>query len=119
MNSILGSKGDSTNGDATPLSSSPGTPALGNIGLSLGLGLSGRASRQSDSMSNDRLSMGTGTFVQSQSGTDHLMERYVVGQPYPNVSYTSFRTLVPQYIPDLVDVEQELFELPQKARASS
>jgi len=29
---------------------------------------------------------------------------------------TWFRTLTPRFVPDLIDVEQELFELPQRVR---
>ena len=29
---------------------------------------------------------------------------------------TRFRTLTPRFVPDLIDVEQELFELPQRVR---
>ncbi|GJE91137.1 WD40 repeat domain-containing protein [Phanerochaete sordida] len=58
----------------------------------------GRASRQSD-VASDRLSYGT-TVVTSNGGTDHVMDR----------------EMTPRMIPDLIDMEQELFELPQKER---
>ncbi|KAI0060930.1 WD40 repeat-like protein [Artomyces pyxidatus] len=87
--------------DLTPSSSIPGTPNLG-YGIDLpgpsSLRASGRASRLSDTGS-DRASMGT-TLV--QSATDNVVER----------------TMTPRFIPDLIDVEQELFELPQRERVT-
>ncbi|OBZ73878.1 hypothetical protein A0H81_05828 [Grifola frondosa] len=56
--------------------------------------------RQSDAASSDRVSVGT-TLIHSANGTtDHGIERVVT----------------PRMVPDLIDVEQELFELPQKER---
>ncbi|KAI0629159.1 dynein intermediate chain [Trametes polyzona] len=87
----------------SPASSVPGTPALGHPGLplpALGNSQSGRASRQSDITSDTRLSLGT-TLIQSQNGaTESVMER----------------EMTPRVVPDLIDIEQELFELPQKER---
>ncbi|KAI0923994.1 hypothetical protein AcV5_009371 [Taiwanofungus camphoratus] len=64
----------------SPVSSVPGTPALGQTSSLPGpsaLSLSGRLSRQSDAAS-DRISLGT-TFVQSVNGTtDHVVDRYAV-----------------------------------------
>ncbi|KAI0924765.1 hypothetical protein AcW1_006784 [Taiwanofungus camphoratus] len=86
----------------SPVSSVPGTPALGQTSSLPGpsaLSLSGRLSRQSDAAS-DRISLGT-TFVQSVNGTtDHVVDR----------------VMTPRIVPDLIDVEQELFEFPQKER---
>ncbi|KAA1468779.1 WD40 repeat-like protein [Dentipellis sp. KUC8613] len=87
--------------DLTPSSSVPGTPSLGhaiNLPGPSSL-LSGRVSRQSD-IGSDRLSIGASTLV--QSATDHVVER----------------ALSPRFIPDLIDVEQELFELPQRERVT-
>ncbi|KAI0334523.1 dynein intermediate chain [Cubamyces sp. BRFM 1775] len=86
----------------SPVSSVPGTPALGQISLPgpSALSLSGRLSRQSDVTSDTRLSMGT-TLIHSQNGaTENVIER----------------EMTPRIVPDLIDIEQELFELPQKER---
>ncbi|KII85823.1 hypothetical protein PLICRDRAFT_115348 [Plicaturopsis crispa FD-325 SS-3] len=87
--------------DMTPSSSLPGTPALGHGSLPLPslLAVSGRASRQSD-QGSDRVSLGTTLAQSANSATDHVIER----------------SMTPRDIPDLIDVEQELFELPQKER---
>ena len=63
----------------SPVSSVPGTPALGQISLPgpSALSLSGRLSRQSDVTSDTRLSMGT-TLIHSQNGaTENVIERCV------------------------------------------
>ncbi|KAH8071803.1 hypothetical protein BXZ70DRAFT_911654, partial [Cristinia sonorae] len=96
-----GRRAVSSNYDS-PASSIPGTPVVSSSALpgpsSL---LSGRASRQSD-VPSERLSLGT-TMVQSiDGGTDHVMDRI----------------MTPRIVPDLIDVEQELFELPQRARVT-
>ncbi|KDQ19179.1 hypothetical protein BOTBODRAFT_102997 [Botryobasidium botryosum FD-172 SS1] len=84
-------------GDLTPSSSAPGTPIIG--GATFGsLPISGRISRTSDAGS-DRLSMGT-TLVQHTSDRPHHRE--------------SFSSV--QIAPDLIETEQELFEIPQKER---
>ncbi|KAG6817524.1 hypothetical protein H0H87_007492 [Tephrocybe sp. NHM501043] len=83
-------------GDRSP--SIPGTPSMGNtIGLpgpsALSMSGSGRASRQSD------FSASVGPLpTQPSSATDHVIER----------------VLTPRIYGDLIDVEQELFELPRK-----
>lgn len=87
----------------SPSSSIPGTPLLPSSTplpgpSSLSQSQSGRASRQSD-VTSDRLSFGT-TMMMSNGGTDHVMDR----------------EMTPRMIPDLIDMEQELFELPQKER---
>lgn len=87
--------------DMTPSPSVPGTPSLGhaiNLPGPSGLNPSGRVSRQSDAAS-DLLSMGT---TLMNSGTDNILDR----------------TMTPRFIPDLIDVEQELFELPQRERVT-
>ncbi|KAF9462959.1 dynein intermediate chain [Collybia nuda] len=106
VNALVGSpsRGGLDSGDLTPASSIPGTPSLGhNIGLpgpsALSMSGSGRASRQSD-FSADRVSLGTTLAQSSNSATDHVIER----------------TLTPRLYPDLVDMERELFELPQRER---
>ncbi|KAI0319633.1 WD40 repeat-like protein [Amylostereum chailletii] len=104
---ILGERSGTRTPDiGTPTSSVPGTPALGHaldlpgpssLRLSgLGGSGSGRLSRTSD-VGSDRFSLGT-TLV--QSGTDNAMER----------------TITPRFVPDLIDIEQELYELPQRER---
>ncbi|KAI5828584.1 WD40-repeat-containing domain protein [Schizophyllum commune] len=81
-------------GTVTPSPSVPGTPAPKRATLGLG--------RQSDigTATSDRESMGT-TFVDlhSNNGTENIMER----------------PMTPRYM-DLIDVEQELFELPPRER---
>ncbi|KAK7445441.1 hypothetical protein VKT23_014860 [Stygiomarasmius scandens] len=107
VNSILReSRGPSAgldSGDLTPSSSLPGTPLLGQSTLphshSIGNG-SGRVSRQSD-IGSDRISFGGTTLGGvSNSATDSVIER----------------EMAPRYLPDLIDIEQELFELPRKER---
>lgn len=105
----------------TPISSTPGTPSLGHP-ISLpgpSSVLSGRLSRQSDAAS-DRYSLGT-TLVQSQNGaTESVIERYaavVISMHCSNVLVhfiVSIREMTARFVPDLIDIEQELFELPQK-----
>ena len=78
VNVLIGSNSRVDSGLDTPISSTPGTPALGQPISLPGTSsiLSGRLSRQSDAAS-DRLSLGT-TLIQSQNGaTESLMERYV------------------------------------------
>ncbi|XP_006462059.1 hypothetical protein AGABI2DRAFT_206221 [Agaricus bisporus var. bisporus H97] len=89
-------------GDFTPSSSIPGTPALGHSALlsgSAGLGVPPprTTSRQSDLTSDRGINA---VQLTASSGTDHVVEREVY----------------PRSMMDLVDVEQELFELPQKER---
>ncbi|TFK51665.1 WD40 repeat-like protein [Heliocybe sulcata] len=100
VNSLLGGRrGIDSAGDLTPSSSVPGTPSIGQ-GSSLAgpSALSGRLSRQSQSdFGSEALSLGT---TLAHSATDNVMER----------------TMTPRLVPDLIDVEQELFELPQKER---
>ncbi|KAK0467267.1 WD40-repeat-containing domain protein [Desarmillaria tabescens] len=96
LNNLLrdnrGTGGDS--GDLTPGSSIPGTPSLGQPNLPASV--SGRASRASDFSS----SVGTTLPPSQSSATDNVIDREIT----------------PRFIPDLVDVEQELFELPRKER---
>ncbi|EPT00912.1 hypothetical protein FOMPIDRAFT_1162216 [Fomitopsis schrenkii] len=105
VNSIIGTdigrRTDSRAGSPGP-TSVPGTPSLAQsrslAGVST-LSPSGRLSRQSDATS-DYISVGA-TLVQSTTGTtDHVVER----------------VMTPRIIPDLIDVEEELFEMPQKER---
>ncbi|KIY52881.1 dynein intermediate chain [Fistulina hepatica ATCC 64428] len=105
VNALIGapsSRGTDSAGDGTPLSM-PGTPLrhpvpqlAGPSGL--GLSLSGRASRQSDFA--EHVSTGTPLVRSTSSATDNVIERVIT----------------PRTIPDLIDVEQEVFELPQKER---
>ncbi|CCM00365.1 uncharacterized protein FIBRA_02395 [Fibroporia radiculosa] len=101
----------------SPVSSVPGTPALGQTSSLPGPSapsLSGRLSRQSD-LASDRVSIST-TLAQSANGTtDHIMDRYVYEYYKLPASHIS-RVMTPRIMPDLIDVEQELFELPQKER---
>ncbi|KAK1215473.1 hypothetical protein PQX77_021907 [Marasmius sp. AFHP31] len=86
-------RGTDSGGDITPSSSVPGTPSIGQHGLpNISSLSSGRVSRQSD-----RMSLGT---TLASSATDNVIEREIV----------------PRFLPDLIDVEQELFELPRKER---
>ncbi|EGN92188.1 hypothetical protein SERLA73DRAFT_173045 [Serpula lacrymans var. lacrymans S7.3] len=100
VNALVG--GLSSTSDVTPSSSLPGTPprpAPNTLSGYSALSISGRLSRQSD-VGSDRPSIGT-TLVQSvNSATDHVIER----------------TMIPRFVPDLIDVEQELYELPQRER---
>ncbi|EJF64142.1 WD40 repeat-like protein [Dichomitus squalens LYAD-421 SS1] len=100
VNALIGS-GSRADGADTPVSSVPGTPALGHASLpGPSSVLSGRLSRQSDAASDSRYSLGT-TLIQSQNGaTENVIER----------------EMTPRIVPDLIDIEQELFELPQKER---
>ncbi|KAH7890720.1 WD40-repeat-containing domain protein [Phlebopus sp. FC_14] len=88
-------------GDITPSSSLPSTPPRQTALLygTSGLSPSGRASRQSD-IGSDRVSLGTTMVASASSATEHVVDR----------------TLTPRFVPDLIDVEQELFELPQRER---
>lgn len=101
INSLLGGsrpgRGVHSAGDVTPSSSVPGTPTLGGGSTLAGpSGYSGRRSRQSD-FGSEPVSIGT---TLAHSATDDVMDR----------------TMTSRLIPDLIDVEQELFELPQKER---
>ncbi|KAF8920761.1 WD40 repeat-like protein [Mucidula mucida] len=78
-------------GDVTPSSSIPGTPSMGHLGLSVSQ--SGRLSRQSDFSASAATTL-------ANSGTDNVMDR----------------EMTPRVIPDLIEVEQELFEMPRKER---
>ncbi|KIM56500.1 hypothetical protein SCLCIDRAFT_17183 [Scleroderma citrinum Foug A] len=101
VNALVGNRGLDSGGDVTPSSSMPGTPPRQSAlfyGTS-SLSPSGRISRQSDGGS-DKNSLGAAMMGTANSGTDHVMER----------------TLTPRFVPDLIDVEQELFELPQRER---
>ncbi|KAI9464161.1 WD40-repeat-containing domain protein [Boletus coccyginus] len=102
VNALVGGTrgGFDSTGDVTPSSSLPGTPPRQSALLhsSSALSPSGRVSRQSD-VGSDRLSMGMTMVTSVNSATDHVVER----------------TLTPRSI-DLIDVEQELFELPQRER---
>ncbi|KAI0644189.1 dynein intermediate chain [Trametes meyenii] len=102
VSSLIGTNSRGDSAVDSPVSSVPGTPALGQINLPgpSALSISGRLSRQSDITSDTRLSLGT-TLIQSQNGaTESLIER----------------EMTPRVVPDLIDIEQELFELPQKER---
>ncbi|KIJ62044.1 hypothetical protein HYDPIDRAFT_30860 [Hydnomerulius pinastri MD-312] len=101
---VGGSRGGfDSGGDITPSSSLPGTPPRQNTLLysSSTLSPSGRVSRQSDvGSASERISLGTTMVGSANAATDHVVER----------------TLIPRFVPDLIDVEQELFELPQRER---
>lgn len=104
VNSLLGppSKWEGLDsGDLTPSSSIPGTPSYGHIGLPgpSGFSASGRLSRQSDLDFVERRST-TPLIRSTSSATDHIVER----------------AITPRSIPELIDIEEELFELPQKER---
>ncbi|KAF5362334.1 hypothetical protein D9756_002585 [Leucocoprinus leucothites] len=102
VDSLLGGSrrgGPDSFGDLTPSPSIPGTPAFGHpasVSGTSGLGLPPRTSSRQSDLTSDR---GTNA-GQMSSGTDHVMEREI----YP-------RSMV-----GLIDVEEELFELPQKER---
>ncbi|KAJ3515990.1 hypothetical protein NLJ89_g1413 [Agrocybe chaxingu] len=104
VNALVGSRIGLDSGDLTPSSSIPGTPSMNQttslpVHTGLSQSTSGRASRQSDVQ--DRASVVSVTQVgSSNSATDHVMER----------------TMVPRTFPDLIDIEQELFELPHKEK---
>ncbi|KAI9440509.1 WD40 repeat-like protein [Lactarius indigo] len=86
--------------DLTPASSVPGTPSFGHPDLPgpASLRVSGRVSRIS-SAGSDRASFGA-TLV--QSATENVVDR----------------PMTPRFTPDLIDVQQELFELPQRERVT-
>ncbi|KAH9176034.1 WD40 repeat-like protein [Lactarius sanguifluus] len=86
--------------DLTPASSVPGTPSLGHPDLPgpASLRVSGRVSRIS-SAGSDRANFGA-TLV--QSATENVIDR----------------PMTPRFTPDLIDVQQELFELPQRERVT-
>ncbi|KAG9312939.1 WD40-repeat-containing domain protein [Chiua virens] len=101
VNALVGSGrgGFDSTGDVTPSSSLPGTPPRQSALLhsNSALSPSGRVSRQSD-VGSDRFSnIGTTMVASANSATDHVVERI----------------MTPRSI-DLIDVEQELFELPQR-----
>ncbi|KAE9404055.1 WD40 repeat-like protein [Gymnopus androsaceus JB14] len=73
----------------------PGTPSMGTSYLPSS-SLSGRASRNSDFAST----FGTTLAPSINSGTESVIDR----------------EMIPRFLPDLIDVEQELFELPKKER---
>ncbi|THH27383.1 hypothetical protein EUX98_g6803 [Antrodiella citrinella] len=108
VSSLIGTSSPSRRGGLSsnydsPSSSIPGTPVVQTSSLPgpSSLSLSGRLSRSSD-VTSERLSLGT-TMVQSvDGGTDHVMDR----------------VMTPRMVPDLIDVEQELFELPQRERVT-
>ncbi|KAF8661304.1 hypothetical protein AX16_001402 [Volvariella volvacea WC 439] len=103
VSSLIGSGRSLESADLTPSSSVPGTPSLHHPvplpGQSV-LSQSGRVSRQSDLESLDRRTVGATLNRSTSSATDHVLER----------------AMTPRYIPDLIDIEQELFEFPQKER---
>ncbi|KAF7797184.1 hypothetical protein EIP86_008376 [Pleurotus ostreatoroseus] len=82
----------------SPTSSIPGTPLPTSVPGPSSMSPSGRVSRQSDAFS-DRVSTGTTTGV-------------------PTNDNATYKEITPRIIPDLVDFEKELFELPQKERVS-
>ncbi|KAL5492400.1 hypothetical protein ACEPAI_3847 [Sanghuangporus weigelae] len=105
-------RGFDSGGALTPISM-PGTPPIGrpispNVRDLTPPGPSGRVSRQSGAFS-DRFSTGT-TLVSPEgiartvSGTENVIERTM--------------TMTPRFIPDLVDVEQDLFDVPRKERVT-
>ncbi|KAF8899594.1 dynein intermediate chain [Gymnopilus junonius] len=108
VDTIIGTRSGIASNDLTPSSSIPGTPVTAgqhislpnySSGISSGLSASGRASRQSDFQ--ERLSGGSSNFPGlSNAATDNVIER----------------TMTPRTFPDLIDIEQELFELPHKER---
>ncbi|KAI0077731.1 WD40 repeat-like protein [Panus rudis PR-1116 ss-1] len=106
VSSLIGNRRgfDSTSGQGSPSSSIPGTPVVstGSLPGPSSLSLSGRLSRQSDGASSERVSMGT-SMVQTMNG---------------GVDQATDRVMTPRIMPDLIDVEQELFELPQKERVT-
>ncbi|PFH51047.1 hypothetical protein AMATHDRAFT_75234 [Amanita thiersii Skay4041] len=90
--------------DHTPITSTPGTPSIGHtVSLpgpsSLSLSTSGRVSRQSD-VGSDRYNSNSTQVFTINSSTDHVIDR----------------AITPRFYADLIDVEQELFVLPQKER---
>ncbi|KAI0705138.1 WD40 repeat-like protein [Cytidiella melzeri] len=93
---VLGEAGSAMGSvPGTPLLRS-GTPIPGPSSRSV----SGRISRQSDTTFADP-TQGSG-MDSVNGGTDHVMDREIT----------------PRFIPDLIDIEQELFEFPQKERVS-
>ncbi|KAI9511562.1 WD40 repeat-like protein [Russula earlei] len=102
LDSILG-PGDSLtprSPDLTPASSVPGTPSFGHSDLPgpTSLRISGRVSRIS-SAGSDRASLGA---MVTQSATETIVDR----------------PMTPRFIPDLIDIQQELFELPPRERVT-
>ncbi|KAH9479663.1 Cytoplasmic dynein 1 intermediate chain 1 [Psilocybe cubensis] len=107
VNALVGGRSGLDSGELTPSSSMPGTPSVGRhislpgivSGISPRSG-SGRASRQSDFA--ERLSAEGSVAVpgSSNAATDNVIER----------------SMTPRTLPVLVDIEQELFEYPQKER---
>ena len=89
VNALIGSSGRGEGCAVdTPISSMPGTPALGQVSLpGTSSVISGRLSRQSD-VPSDRYSLGT-TLIQSQNGaTENVIERYAHGtDPYEYQSH--------------------------------
>ncbi|KAH9993708.1 cytoplasmic dynein intermediate chain [Russula compacta] len=86
--------------DLTPASSVPGTPSFGlsDLPAPTSLRVSGRVSRIS-SAGSDRASLGA---TLMQSATDTIVDR----------------PMTPRFTLDLIDVQQELFELPQRERVT-
>lgn len=80
-------------GELTP--SIPGTPSLSNIPIAPGTSPS-RGSNEG----SDRIPLDSGFGRYTNSGTDHAVDH----------------TIIPRVTIDLIDIEQELFELPQKER---
>lgn len=123
VNSLLGppSKWEGLDsGDLTPSSSIPGTPSYGHIGLPgpSGFSASGRLSRQSDLDFVERRST-TPLIRSTSSATDHIVERYAYMYFVLRLKLSSRgRAITPRSIPELIDIEEELFELPQKVMVS-
>ncbi|KZS94359.1 WD40 repeat-like protein [Sistotremastrum niveocremeum HHB9708] len=93
-----GSREESAVGDSTPFSSQPSTPARphATLGPALSVSASGRLSRASDAPSD------------GMGGN---------GDPLRRESFDNMNIQVQdRFVPDLVDVEQELFDLPPKER---
>jgi hypothetical protein len=117
LDSILGS-GDALtprSPDLTPASSVPGTPSFGHSDLPglTSLRASGRVSRIS-SAGSDRAGFGP-TLV--QSATDTIVDRCVRVRVEACMMYLEplhRSPMTPRFIPDLIDIQQELFELPQR-----
>ena len=105
---IIGPSRGVDTGELSP--SIPGTPSLSSVPIP-----SGRGSRQSNEGS-DRQDSSFGRYT--NSGTDHAVDRcvllFTLALSLSNRCYSS--TIIPRLTVDLIDIEQELFELPQKVR---
>lgn len=142
VNDVLRETG-SIGGDGTPLSA-PGTPLLQRAGSpavwrertppGAGAGVSGRVSRQSDVFSapSDRApSFGTtlvsptgapgfAPFVGGSAvgGTENVIERCIILSELSLklLSNPLCRVMTPRPMVDLVDIEQDLFDIPRRVR---